>query len=93
MEVEQLEQATLNAEITKLENQILALPKGSISTKKINGSVYYYHRWSEGGKRTEKYVPAEEVETLREQIEKRKALEQNIKALRKELPRKRNLKR
>lgn len=68
--------------IRELEQQIAALPRGSIGTKDINGKEYFYHRWYEGKKRREKYVPAEEVEELRSGIQKRKALEAELKKLR-----------
>lgn len=72
--------------ITELENQIANLPIGSISTKTVNGNLYYYHRWYENRKRKEQYIPADEVHALQEQIERRKALEVELKALRKKTP-------
>ena len=48
--------------IRELERQIAALPVGSVGKKAVNGKEYCYHRWNEGGKRKEKYVPAAEVE-------------------------------
>lgn len=77
-----MEQKELLSRITELERQIAALPVGSISTKKVNGKVYCYHRWTENKKRREKYLPAGEVDVLREQIEQRKALEAQLKELR-----------
>ena len=74
--------------IAELEEQIAALPAGSITKKTINGKVYYYHRWTEDKKRKEKYVSEEDVPALREQIEERKALETELKALKKQAPKK-----
>ena len=74
--------------IDELEVQIAALPVGSITKKTINGKVYYYHRWTEDKKRKEKYVSEEDVPALREQIEERKALEAELKALKKQTPKK-----
>ena len=74
--------------IDELEVQIATLPVGSITKKTINGKVYYYHRWTEDKKRKEKYVSEEDVPALREQIEERKALEAELKALKKQAPKK-----
>lgn len=68
-------------EIEELEREIALLPAGSISSKKVRGKEYYYHRITEGGKRRETYVDFDKVEDLRVQIEKRKALEAKLKAL------------
>ena len=74
--------------IAELEAQIAALPAGSITKKTVSGKVYYYHRWTEDKKRKEKYVSEEDVPALREQIEERKALEAELKALKKQAPKK-----
>ena len=50
--------------------------------------MYFYHRWTENKKRREKYIPAEEVDSFRKQIERRKALEKELKVLQKQLPKK-----
>ena len=78
----------LQAKIADLEQQIAELPAGSVTKKAINGNVYFYHRWTENKKRREKYIPAEEVDSFRKQIERRKALEKELKALQKQLPKK-----
>ena len=70
----------------ELEQQISALPAGSITKKTVNGKEYFYHRWTENKKRREKYIPADELENFRAQIERRKELEQELKALKKQLP-------
>ena len=81
-----MELSELQAKITELEQQIAELPAGSVTKKTINGNVYFYHRWTENKKRREKYIPAEEVDSFRKQIERRKALEKELKALQKQLP-------
>lgn len=78
----------LQAKIADLEQQIAELPAGSVTKKTIRGNVYFYHRWTENKKRREKYIPAEEVDSFRKQIERRKALEKELKALQKQLPKK-----
>ena len=73
----------LQNQIAVLEAQIEALPKGSVAKKSVNGKAYYYHRYNENGKRTEKYIDFDSVDALREQIDERKALELKLKELKK----------
>ena len=70
----------------ELELQISALPAGSVTKKTVNGKEYFYHRWTENKKRREKYISADELENFRAQIERRKELEQELKVLKKQLP-------
>ena len=72
--------------IAKLEHQIAELPAGSVTKKTVNGKDYYYHRWTEEKKRREKYIPAEELDWFRKQIEQRRAVEKELKTLKKQLP-------
>lgn len=74
--------------IATLEDQIAELPIGSISKKTVRGKIYHYHRFREDGARKEKYIPEDEVEALREQTERRKALQAKLKALKKLVPKK-----
>ena len=76
----------LKEKLAILNEQIDVLPRGSISSKKINGHVYFYHRWYEGKKKKEQFIPKKELERLRTQIEKRKELETQRKELKKQLP-------
>ena len=78
----------MQTRVAELEQQISALPAGSITKKTVSGKDYFYHRWTENKKRREKYIPAEEVDSFRKQIECRKALEKELKALQKQLPKK-----
>lgn len=82
-----MERDNLLDRIAELEEQVAALPCGSISTKKVKGKQYYYHRRTENKKRIEKYIPAEEVDALREQIRQRKELEAELKELKQKIPR------
>lgn len=77
---------TAQERIAELERQISALPIGSIGKKMVNGKEYFYHRWNENKKRREKYVPSDEVAALQSQIEARKALEAELKQLRRKMP-------
>lgn len=68
-------------QIAELEREIAILPEGSIARKRINGKEYYYHRMTQNGKRSEKYIRFEEIPELSARIEKRKALERELKKL------------
>ena len=72
--------------VAELEHQIAELPAGSVTKKTVNGKEYYYHRWTEEKKRREKYIPAEELDWFRKQIEQRKTLEKELKTMKKHLP-------
>ena len=67
--------------IAELREQISRLPQGSLGTKRVNGRTYYYLRWQKNNRRTEKYVPAAEVDGVREQIELRRALKKELEQL------------
>ena len=83
-----MELSEIQAHVAELEQQIAELPAGSVTKKAINGNVYFYHRWTEDKKRREKYIPAEEVDSFQKQVERRKALEKELKVLQKQLPKK-----
>lgn len=72
--------------IDDLEREIALLPPGSIAVKKVRGKEYFYHRVTRNKKRTETYVDFEKVEALRSQIDKRKALEAELKELKRSIP-------
>ena len=78
----------MQTRVAELEQQISALPAGSITKKTVSGKDYFYHRWTENKKRREKYIPAEEVDSFQKQVERRKALEKELKMLQKQLPKK-----
>jgi hypothetical protein len=76
-----VEKEDIYRKITELEREIAVLPEGSISKKTIRGKDYYYHRITRDGKRTEKYVSFGELEELNAGIQKRRALEKELKKL------------
>ena len=76
----------LREQLAILDEQIETMPRGSISTKKVNGHTYYYHRWYEGKTKKEQFIPEEKVIPLRAQIEKRKELQAQRTELKKQLP-------
>ena len=86
-----MELSELHAKITELEQQIAELPAGSVTKKTVSGKDYFYHRWTENKKRREMYIPADELEDFRAQIERRKELERELKALKKQLPKEKSV--
>lgn len=64
--------------ILELQCEIAKLPKGLISDKTIKGRVYFYHQWSEKGKRHTRYVPESELVPLFEALEKRDMLKKEL---------------
>ena len=81
-----MELSEMQTRVAELEIQISNLPAGSITKKTINGKEYFYHRWTENKKRREKYIPQDELDEFRARIELRKALEQEVKTLNRQLP-------
>ena len=67
--------------IAEIEHEIALLPSGSLTKKKIRDKEYYYHRITRDGKRVENYISFEEVPALKAEIERRKALEKELKEL------------
>ena len=80
---------SLKEQLAKLDEQIEALPAGSISAKKVNGHTYFYHRWYEGKTKKEQFIPEAELEKLKSQIAQRKELNEQRKELKKQLPKER----
>ena len=69
--------------IAKLKKMIAELPAGSISRKTINGKVYFYHQWQENGKTQGYSVSEEEAAEIKIQIERRRDLQKELRALEK----------
>ena len=67
---------------SELSDKISKLPKGYISQKNISGKIYYYHQWSENGKKQSKYLRDDEVEPLAKLIDERKAFQHELRDLR-----------
>lgn len=59
----------------KIMIELQNLPTGGITYKKINGRLYAYYQWREGGKQHSRRAKDEELEELMAQIERRKELE------------------
>ena len=86
-----MELSEIQNRVAELEQQISNLPAGSITKKTVNGKEYFYHRWTEDKKRKEKYIPVDELENFHAQIEQRKKLDQDLKALKKQSPKTRSM--
>lgn len=76
----------IRARIQEIEEQMAELPSGGVSPKTINGKQIYYHQYYVDKQRKYKIVPVEEVESLREKIERRNQLKQELKELNRLLP-------
>lgn len=80
-----MSQEELMSRIVELEREIAMLPEGSITKKKINEKEYYYHRITRNGKRVENYISFEAVSELKNQIDRRKKLEKELKEVKKQI--------
>lgn len=65
----------------ELEKQISELPQGGITYKNINGKEQPYLQWTENGKTKSKYVKIAEREQIFGQVEQRRQLQEELKAL------------
>ena len=64
--------------IKDIENKLDTLPSGTIATKKVGGREYYYLRKRIAGKLTEKYIPLKDLEDVKNEIEERRRLEEEL---------------
>lgn len=62
-------------ELSRIEQEISSLPKGSISAKKIGGAAYYYHQWREGKRVVSVSFGRKTPVDLINKIKRRKAIE------------------
>jgi len=72
-------------EFARVNEEIEKLPKGTITAKKIAGSVYYYHQWREGEKVVSKSLGPSFSAQLSKEINRRRALEVQRKEIRENL--------
>src|SRR3990170_6956806 len=72
-------------ELSRIDDEIRNLPRGSISAKKIGKTTYYYHQWREGKKVKSVSLGAEIPPVLLKSISRRKLLERQIKEISKEI--------
>jgi len=72
----------------QIEEQILSLPKGSLSRKKRSNRFYYYLAYRKGDKVIFKYVGkgnSPEIESLEKDIKKRRKLEKRLREIKADL--------
>ena len=82
----------IRARIQEIEEEISALPSGCVTRKVIDGKERWYHQYYVDGKRKSKIVPVEEVSAMREKIERYNQLKQELKELKRQLPKERKTK-
>lgn len=67
-----------NCTIDELMSEMECLPSGYISRKVIRGKECFYHQWKEDGRLVSRYLKEGELEPLREQIERRRSLQEKL---------------
>ena len=70
--------------LEKYQQALENLPKGTISEKQVNGNTYFYLKYRDGGKVVSKYITKEKVETVRQQIDRRRHIESMVRSLHEE---------
>lgn len=70
--------------LDRYQRTLAQLPKGSISEKAVSGKTYYYLKYRDGKKVISRYLRSMEVDTVREQLARRKHVEAMIKSLQEE---------
>ena len=64
-----------------MQGELEKLPKGYISKKQIRGKSAYYLQWREKDKVKSRYIPIAEHPAMKKQVDRRKQLEQSIRAV------------
>lgn len=72
--------------LQEIERQIVSLPKGYLTVKKIYGKPRHYLQWNEGKKKKSKYVSEDAFIKVQAEIKQRKELEREAKSLSALLP-------
>lgn len=70
--------------IDELKQELRTLPEGYISKKHIHGKIRYYLQHREQDKIVSQYIPEKDIAEIRNKIQRRKEIEQELKALEKE---------
>lgn len=78
MEVLQEELDRLERHREIYESALNELPKGYISKKNIRGRESYYLQHRDGGKIVSRYISAEELPEIEEQVQRRKRLQASL---------------
>lgn len=69
--------------LAALERELAMLPKGSLVEKRRGNRSYHYLTYREGNRVLTKYVPVDQVEHTRAQIERRGQMERSAKVAKK----------
>ena len=67
--------------IREIEAELAELPTGYISRKQISGKEQFYLQWTENGKIRSRYIKASEYDAIAARVERRKALQAELKEL------------
>ena len=67
--------------LEKYQEILAGLPRGTLSEKSVDRNTYYYLKYRDGKKVISQYIRKQDVDTLRQQIEKRRHIETMIKSL------------
>lgn len=78
------EKERIDRMLSKYQEELGRLPKGTISEKKVKQSTYFYLKYREGKKVISRYIPQKDVDAVREQVEKRRHIETMIRSLQEE---------
>ncbi len=78
------EKQRIDSLLRRYQEILDTLPRGTISEKSVNGRTYYYLKYREGGKVVSKYVGREDIDSVRQQIDRRRHIETMIRSLRDE---------
>lgn len=70
--------------LAQYETELSQLPKGTISEKNSGGKTYYYLKYRDGKKVVSKYIGRQEIDEVRDRVEKRKHIEAMIRSLQEE---------
>ena len=72
------ERQRIETMLAQYMGELSLLPKGTISEKHSGEKTYYYLKYRVGKKVVSKYVCKQDIDTVRQQIEKRKHIEAMI---------------
>lgn len=72
--------------ILEYENELLELPRGKLTIKKINSHSYVYLKFREGGQVITKYIGKDncDLSDLNDKLDRRKHIEEMIRQLKSE---------
>ena len=79
----------IRARIREIEEEMSILPSGCVTRKIIDGKERWYHQYYVDGKIRSKIISVEEVSAVREKIERYNQLKQELKELKRQLPKER----